>query len=96
MTATVTLKQIWTATSEWLEIAESQGLEIDWEAEPVLYTIDGNEWRQACEAAGFDPEDDEVGFAVIVEPRDRDTILRAGDIVATSGPGGDVAFLRRS
>ena len=84
------LTQIWTATAEWLDIAERDGFAIDWDAEPI-----GEEWDEACEAAGFDPEDSEVGFAMVTEPRECDTLLRAGDIVATSGPGGDVAFLRR-
>ncbi len=80
--------EVFSATYEWLEIAK---LRIDWYADPVS----SEEWSEACEAAGFDPEDREVGFSTLIEPRLCDTILRAGDIVATSGPGGDVAFLRR-
>lgn len=90
MNATKTLRQIWTATSDWLEIAERQGLEIDWDSEP----ISGDEWDDARRIADQDPEETEGGFATLVEPRECDTLLRAGDIVATTGPGGDVAFLR--
>lgn len=83
-------KRIWTANREWLTIAVRDGLTIDWEAEPVS----GDEWTEACAAAGLDPQDYEVGFAVLTTPRECDTLLRSGDIVATSGPGSDAVFLR--
>jgi len=88
---TATLTQIWTATAEWLAVAQRQGLVVDWDAEPVN---GAEEWDSACEAAGLDPDDYEVGFARLVAPRECDTLLRAGDVVATSGPGSDVIFLR--
>lgn len=91
---------VFIATSEWLQIAEGQGLIVDWEAEPFnRYPEDpvadlarlANVSDFEC---SFNPSDSELGAAVLNEPRDCDTALRAGDIVLTSGPGGDVAFLR--
>lgn len=90
MTSTKTLELIWTATAEWLDVAERQGLQVDWDSDP----IDGNDWDDARRMAEQDPEETEGGFATLVEPRECDTLLRAGDIIATTGPGGDVAFLR--
>lgn len=81
---------VFEATCDWLEIAR-RDMEIDWESEP----IGADDWDAACALCGFSNTDTEVGFSVLVEPRDCDTQLRAGDIIATSGPGGDVAFLRR-
>ena len=82
---------IYQATSDWLQVAYPRHSGIDWEAEPV----EAPEWEAACTLAGFDASDQEVGFAILVAPRPCDTCLREGDIVATSGPGGAVAFLRR-
>lgn len=101
-TTTKNLKVVFTADYDWLRIAEMQGLEIDWDAEPLSVRDDGtDECADAARLANesewecsIDPDDSEIGAAVVVEPRDCDTALRAGDIVLTSGPGGDVAFLR--
>lgn len=87
-----TFEQIWVATYDWLQVAQRQGFTVDWDADPVS----SEEWDDACAASEvLAPDDSEGGFAVVKEPRSCDTLLRAGDIVATSGPGGDVAFLRR-
>ena len=83
-------RKIWTATYEWLEIAEKQGLEVEWDADP----ISGDEWDEVCGIAEVDAEDYEVGFAKLVSPRDCDTLLKAGDLICTTGAGGDVEFLR--
>jgi hypothetical protein len=97
MTTAKTLKVVFTADYDWLCIAEREGLEIDWESEPEADSSEAaqlaldSEWE--CD---FDPEDSELGLAVLVEPRYCDTALRAGDILLTSGPGGDVAFLRQT
>jgi hypothetical protein len=89
----VSFELVYTATSDWLGIAEKQGLEVDYNSDP----IDSDEWDAACAVSTvLDPNDSEGGFATLVDPRDCDTLLRAGDIVVTSGPGGDVAFLRRN
>jgi hypothetical protein len=88
--ATKTYELIWTATYEWLEVAEKQGLVCDWDCEPVH----SDDYDAAKAVAEQDPEDTEGGFGLLVEPRDCDTLLKSGDIIATSGPGGDVAFLR--
>ena len=90
-TETKTYKVVYTATADWLDIAYPiRGNGIDWDADP----INGSEWDAACEACGFDPEDSEVGFGLLIEPRECDTVLKAGDIVCVQGFGGDVAFLR--
>jgi hypothetical protein len=84
---------VYEATHQWLLVAYP-GFDngIDWDADPV----GSRDWDSACETAGFDPNDDEVGFGIMNSPRPEDTLLRDGDIVATSGPGGDIAFLRLS
>lgn len=92
MIATKTeLTEVYAATWDWLEVVEKQGCKINWDANP----IGGDEWDAACEACEFDAADSDVGFGLLIEPRECDTILRAGDIVAVQGYGGDVAFLRR-
>ncbi len=85
-------KVVFTATYEWLMVAQREGLGIDWSEEP----IEAAAWNEACDLCGFDPNDDEVGFGVLIEPRPQDTLLRPGDIVATQGYGGDVVFFRKS
>lgn len=82
---------IFTADMDWVQIAGRGGMEVDWDAEP----IDHADWDAACDLCEFDPEDLAVGFAVLKRPRPQDTLLRAGDIVGTSGGGGEVVFLRR-
>lgn len=85
-----TYSEIWSATYDWLQIAERDGMEIDWESEPLQW----DEVQSLAEQVGHNPEDDEMGAAVIVEPRECDTLLQPGDIVLTTGPGGDVYFFR--
>ena len=81
---------LWAATYDWLEIAERQGLRVDYDAEP----LDWDEIKQLAELAGENPEDDELRAAVLTEPRECDTLLRPGDVILTTGPGGDVYFFR--
>jgi hypothetical protein len=86
----MTAKVIFTATSDWLQIAERSGLLIDWNADPVR----SGHWDKFGALCAFDPANEEVGFAVLEKPRPQDTALKTGDIVAISGPGSDVVFLR--
>lgn len=90
-TETKTYKVVYTATADWLDIAYPiRGNGIDWDADPIRC----EQWDELCELCEFDPKDYEVGFATLTKPRECDVILSAGDIVATSGFGGDVVFLR--
>lgn len=92
MTATTpAYTQIWSATYEWLDIATKQGFEVDYDSDPI-------DWADAgpiIESVGENPDDDEIGFSTLVSARDCDTLLRAGDLVMTTGPGGDVYFFRK-
>jgi len=89
---------VFTATYDWLQIAypgtgdwnDPAAGGINWNTEPIK----SSEWDDVCDIVGFDPNDEEVGFAVLETPRDCDTILRPGDVVATQGYGAHVVFLR--
>ncbi len=78
-------KQAFYAAPGWYEIASSRGLEIplvvDWNSDPVLPM----DWSAACEAAGFDPDDDEVGFGTVTQRRPEDKGYQVGQIAATDG-----------
>lgn len=73
-----------------MEIAEGQGMEIDWESEP----LDWDEIQDLAIEADENPDDEEICASRLIEPRSCDHLLRPGDIVLTTGPGGDVYFFR--
>jgi uncharacterized protein YjbI with pentapeptide repeats len=86
---------LFTADYNWLEIAQKQGLKIDWDSEP------GFDAKQLAKIAlesewdvDLELENSELRLAVLTHPRACDTGLHAGDIVLTSGYGGDLAFFR--
>ena len=85
-----TLKHIFTATREWLEIAEREGLNVNWDSEPLEWS----EIQDLAEEIGENPEDEEICAVRLIEPRSCDTLLRPGDIILTTGYGGDVYFFR--
>lgn len=94
---------VFVATHEWLTLAEQEGLEIDWESEPLTasFRSGSNEYADAARLVNVSdfecfiaPNDSELGAAVVAAVRPGDTAIQPGDVVLTSGPGGDVAFLR--
>jgi hypothetical protein len=92
MSAT-TLTCVFEATYDWLNRAYPlQGGGIDWEAEPLTW----EEIKKLAEQEELDSEDEEMGSSILVAPRDCDMMLKTGDIVLTTGPGGDVYFFRET
>jgi len=82
--------EVWEARNEWLEIALRTGsIRVGWDADP----ISPDEWNAACRVAGFNPNDWDLGFGVLVWRHKMNTALRVGDIVASDG--GAVSILRR-
>ena len=82
--------EVWEATYDWLSTASRNGLiTVDWDADPVS----PDDWDAACAAAGFDPDDMEVGFGRLVARSAENTALRVGDTIATDGSM--VSVLRR-
>ncbi len=63
------LKVIWTATSDWLQIAERDGLKVDWDSEPI-----GEEWDAATAAkfrdADLSPSDVDAAADKLIEDAD--------------------------